>query len=176
MKNKIILVEKQKEVAFNENNSLKRKIVEKEKENFSKKTKKNDSISHHALHATTNEIKVLKNKINSLSSTLSSCAFNHTRLESLFSKKQTPHAYAHHHAYAHFAHYDHTHTHMHARVYKCTHCGRKGHLAKFCFNKEPKHFANKNVPYKANPQGPKRKWVPKYPPFVCDVGAGSHKT
>ena len=128
-------MEKQKEVAFNENNSLKRKIFEKEKEKekVSKKNKKNDSISHLSLHATIDdsEINLLKNKINNLSSTLSKCAFNHSRLESLFSKKQAPHVHAHHsqHAYAHFARHDHTHTHMHPRVYKCTHCGRKGHLA-----------------------------------------------
>ena len=115
-----------------------------------------------------------------LSSTLSSCAFNHSRLESLFSKKQTPHIHAHHHhAYAHFARHDHTHTHMHPKVYTCTHCGRKGHLAKFCYDKlHHINFANnKNVwvPYKTNPKGPKRKWVPKSPPFVFDVGEGSHK-
>ena len=55
----------------------------------------------------------------------------------------------------------------------------KGHLAKFCFDKlHHVNFANKNfwVPYKTNPQGPKRKWVPKSPPFVFDVGEGSHKT
>ena len=107
--------------------------------------------------------------------------FNHSRLESLFSKKQTSHIYAQHphHAYAHFARHDHTHTHMHPRLYKCTHCGRKGHLAKFCFDKiHHINFANKNiwVPYKTNPHGPKRKWVTKSPPFVFDVGAGSHKT
>ena len=101
-----------------ENTSLKRKIVEKEKVNVSKKKKTLD----HALHATTNdknEVKFLKNKIDSLSSTLSKCAFNHSRLESLFSKKQTPHIHAQHphHAYAHFARHDHTHTHMHPRVY-----------------------------------------------------------
>ena len=128
------------------------------------------------------EINVLKNKINSLSSTLSSCAFNHKKLESLFSKKQTPHVHAHHshHAYSLFARHDHTHTHMHPKVYKCIHCGRKGHLAKFCFDRlHHNNFAkNKNVwvSYKANPQGPKRKWVPKSPPFVFDVGEGSYKT
>ena len=129
-------MEKQKEVALNENTSLKRKIIEKEKENISKKNKKNDSQSHHALHATTNEMKFLKNKINCLSSTLSNCAFNHKRLKSLFQKKQVLHVHAQHpqHAYAHFAHCDHTHTHMHPRVYKCTHCGRKGHLAKFLYD------------------------------------------
>ena len=98
LKNKIISVEKQKEVALHENTSLKRKIVEKEKENVSKKNKKNDSHSHHALHATINqnEIKFLKNRIDCLSSTLSNCAFNHKKLESLFQKKQAPHVHAHH--------------------------------------------------------------------------------
>jgi len=125
-------------------------------------------------------MKFLKNKINSLSSTLSSCAFNHTRLEFLFSKKQTPHIHAHHHhAYAYVAHHDHPHTHKHTKVYKCTHCGRKGHLAKFYFDKiNHINFANKNVwvPYKTNPKGSKRKWVSKPPPCVFDVGEGSHKT
>ena len=130
-----------------------------------------------------------------MSSTLSNCAFNHKRLECLFSKKQAPHVHAHHphHAYAYVARHDHNHTHKHSKVYKCTHCGRKGHLAKFCFDKlhhinfannknvlkfvkEPKHFANNNVPYKTNPQGPKKKWVPKPPPCVFDVGEGSHTT
>ena len=60
LKNKIVLVEKQKEVTLQENTSLKRKIIEKEKESVSKKNKKNDSISHHALHATTNEMEFLK--------------------------------------------------------------------------------------------------------------------
>ena len=153
-------------------------MVEKEKVNVSKKNK----IVDHAFHATTkNEVKFLKNKIDCLSSTLSKCAFNHSRLETLFSKKQTPYIHAHHHphAYAHFARHDHTHTHMHSRVHKCTHYGRKGHLVKCCFDKiHHINFAKKNVwvPYNANPQGPKRKWVPKFLPFIFDVGAGSHKT
>ena len=94
-----------------------------------------------------------------LSSTLSSCAFNHSRLESLFSKKQTPHIHAqHHHAYAYVARHDHTHTHKHIKVYKCTHCGCKGHLAKFCYDKiYALNFAKKNVwvPYKTNLKDPK---------------------
>ena len=70
---------------------------------------------------------------------------------------------------------------MHPKVYKCTHCGRKGHLAKFCFDKlHTLNFANKKnfwvPPYNANPHGPKRKWVPKSPPFIFYVGEGSHKT
>ena len=124
LKNEIALVEKQKEVAFNENNSLKRKICEKEKESFCKKNKKNDFKSHHALHATidNSEIKFLKNKINCLSSTLSSCAFNHKRLESLFQKKQVPHMHAHyHHAYAYVARHDYTHTHKHPKDVSYTH-------------------------------------------------------
>ena len=75
LKNKIVLVEKQKDVALQENNPLKRKIDEKEKIKVFKKKKNNDSHSLHALHATTNEMKFLKNKINCLSSTLSKCAF-----------------------------------------------------------------------------------------------------
>ena len=130
------------------------------KDFVAKKKKKNDSSSHHAFHATTNEIKNLKNKMNNLSSTLNSCAFNHSKLESLFQKKQVPHAHAHtHHAHAYGAHHDHNHTHMHTKVYKCTHCDRKGHLAKFCFDKlHYLNFAKKNVwvPFDANPVDPKQ--------------------
>ena len=78
---------------------------------------------------------------------MSNCAFNHSRLETLFQKKQAPHVHAHNprHTYAHYAHI-HTHSQMHARVYKCTHCGRKGHLAKFYFDKiNHVNFTNKNV-------------------------------
>ena len=85
MKNKIVLVEKQKEIALQENTSLKRKIISKEKENVSKRNK----IVDHAFHATTidkNEVKFLKNKIDCLSSNLSKCAFKHSRLETLFQK------------------------------------------------------------------------------------------
>ena len=75
---------------------MKRKVISKEKENVSKKQKDNDSHSHHALHAIIdkNEVKFLKDKIDCLSSTLSKCAFNHKRLESLFQKKQVPHIHA----------------------------------------------------------------------------------
>ena len=110
---------------------------------------------------------------------MSSCAFNHSRLESLFQKKQVPHIHAHHSHHAYVTRHAHTQTHMHTKVYKCTHCGRKVHLVKFCYDKiNALNFANKNVwiPYKTNPQGSKRKWVPKSPPFVFDVGEGSHTT
>ena len=82
-------------------------------------------------------------------------------------------------SWSHFAHHDHTHSHVHVRVYKYTHCGSKGHLAKFCYDKVNSiNFANKNVwvPYNTNPRGPKRKWVPKSPPFVFNVGVSSHMT
>ena len=68
---------------------------------------------------------------------------------------------------------------MHARVYKCTHCGRKGHLGKFYYDRVyPFNFAKKNVwvSLDAKPRGPKRQWVPRSPPFVFDVGVGSHMT
>ena len=54
------------------------------------------------------------------------------------------------HTHAYHAHP----THMYVRVYKYTHCGHKGHLAKFCFDRiDLLNFANKNVwvPYVANP-------------------------
>jgi len=97
LKNKITLVEKEKEIALNENNSLKRKIVLKEKENMSKKKEIVDSHSCDALHATIdkNEIRVLKNRINYLSLTLSNYAFNHSRLKSLLQKKQALYVHAH---------------------------------------------------------------------------------
>ena len=89
LKDKTVLVKKQKKIALQENNSLKRKVISKEKENVSKKKKNNDSHFHRALHATIdqNEIKFLKNRIDCLSSTLSNCAFNHKRLEILWSKE-----------------------------------------------------------------------------------------
>ena len=95
-----------------------------------------------------------------MSSTLSNCAFKHSKLETLVQRKQAPHVHAHHprHTYAHFAYHDHTHSHVHSRVYKCTHCDRKGHLAKFYLDKiNSINFANKNVwvPNNANPRGPK---------------------
>ena len=55
-------MKKEKEIALQENTSLKRKFISKEKENVSKKKK----IVDHALHATTidkNEVKFLKNKL-----------------------------------------------------------------------------------------------------------------
>ena len=59
---------------------------------------------------------------------------NHTRLESMFRKKHAPHMHAHKPGHTH-AHHAHTHDYMYANVYTCIHCGRKGHLAKFCYDR-----------------------------------------
>ena len=77
----------------------------------------------------------------------------------MFHKKQISHVYAHNsqHTYVYYAHI-HT-THMHARVYKCTHCDRKGHLAGFLFDRlNSINFVNNNVwvPFVSNPRGPKK--------------------
>ena len=63
----------------------------------------------------------------------------------------------------------HTHQHMYAHVYTCTHCGRKGHLAKFCFDRiHVSNLANKFVWVRegTNPHGPNKIWVPKTTPRV----------
>jgi len=49
---------------------------------------------------------------------------------------------------------------MYAHVYTCTHCGRTGHLVKFCYDRiNNLNFTNKFVWIRkgANPLGPKRK-------------------
>ena len=85
---------------------------------------------------------------------------NHTRLESIFHKKHAPLMYAHKARHTH-AHHAHTHD-LYANVY--THCGRKGHLAKFCYDRiNDSNFANQFVWVKkgANPYGPNKIWVPQ---------------
>ena len=87
----------------------------------------------------------------------------------------------HAHLTRHTSHTHHAHTHhnhMHARVYTCTHCGRKGHLVKFYFDRiNFFNFANKNVwiPIVTNLHGPKKIWIPNFSPLVFDVGVGSQK-
>ena len=103
---------------------------------------------------------------------------NHTRLESLFRKKQVPSImHAHPSRHTHSSHVHH-HT-LYAHVYTCTHCERKGHLAKFCFDRvHDCNLANNFVWVRegTNPHGPKRLWVPKTTPSVFHVGVGSHMT
>ena len=68
---------------------------------------------------------------------------------------------------------------MYAHVYTCTHCRRKSHLAKFCYDRiHDLNLANKFVwvGEGTNPHGPKKIWVPKTIPLVYDVGVGSRMT
>ena len=78
-------------------------------------------------------------------------------------------------------HTSHVHTHdtMYAHMYTCTHCGRMGHLAKFCYDRlNESNFANKFVWVRkgTNPYGPNKVSVPKVTPILFDVGVGSHMT
>ena len=92
---------------------------------------------------------------------LKKCEFDKVRLEAMFSKKHTPKkhvhtTHAHHTTHTHAPKSQHVHTQHHVRqpthtkhartphshhtfiygrVYSCTYCGRKDHLAKFCFDK-----------------------------------------
>ena len=64
-------------------------------------------------------------------------------------------------------------------MYTCTHCGRTGHIAKFCYDSiNISNFANKFVWIKkgANPLRPKKMWVQKSTPILVDVGVSSHMT
>ena len=81
-----------------------------------------------------NDINILKKNVDCLGSTLSQCAINHTRLESLFRKKQISSLHAHIPRHTHAPHV-YIHNTMYAHVYTRTHYGRKGHLAKFCYDK-----------------------------------------
>ena len=100
-----------------------------------------------------------------LGSTLSQCATNHKRLESIFRKKDALHLNAHPSRYTH-AYHAHTHEFMYIRVYTCTHCDRKGHLAKFYYDRlNALNFASQNVwvrratnPHVKSPRGGVNRW------------------
>ena len=63
----------------------------------------------------------------------------------MFRKKQVPPMHAHKSQHTHAPHI-HTHNTMYAYVYTYKHCGRKGHLTKFCFDRiNDSNFANKFV-------------------------------
>ena len=90
----------------------------------------------------------------------------------MFRKKQVPHMHAHKSRHTHAPHV-HTHNTLYAHVYTCTHCGHKGHLAKFCYDRvHDVNLANKFV----WAHGPNRVWVPKTTPILFDVGVGSLMT
>ena len=68
---------------------------------------------------------------------------------------------------------------LYANVYSCRHCGRMGHLVKFCYDRiNISNFTNKFVRDRkgANPLGPKKVSVPKSIPIVFDVSVGSYLT
>ena len=91
------------------------------------------------------DICILKISVDCLGFTLSQYVMYHKRLESMFRKKHAPHIYAHKSRHTH-AHHAHTHDSLYASVYTCTHCGRKGHLAKFCYDRlNTLNFVSKNV-------------------------------
>ena len=117
-----------------------------------------------------NEIFILKTKINNLRNVLKKCEFNKAKLEDMFSKKNASKSHIHtthahiskshtKHAHAPHAHHAH-HAFMNGRIYTCTYCGQKDHLAKFYFdriNASNNHFWVRST----NVIGPKKIWVPK---------------
>ena len=120
--------------------------------------------------------------------------FDKTRLEAMFPEKLTPKkhvhtTHAHHTTHTHtprsqplhthharlsthtkHVHTPHTHhTFIYGRIYSCTYCGRKGHLAKFYFDKI--NASNDQIwVRKSNIIGPKKIWVPKSTTLSFDIG------
>ena len=89
-----------------------------------------------------------------MSNVLKQCEFEKSRLEAMFSKRQTqkkPHthhvSHSHNHAHtqaqshahrtthAHAHHADAHHAFLYAKVYTCSNYGRQGHFVKFCYDK-----------------------------------------
>jgi len=127
-------------------------------------------------------------KISTLSNILKKCEFDKPRLAAMFSKRQTqrkPHVshashahtqsnshYATHTIHAHVSHAYHAHTHhafLYGKVYTCTYCGRKGHLAKFCYDRI--NTLNDHIwVRKTNILGPKKVWVPELKNLFLTIG------
>ena len=65
---------------------------------------------------------------------------------------------------------------LYNKVYIYTHCGRKGHLAQFCYSRL--NLRNKNIWIwkDTSPQGHKMIWVLKNTPILLDVRVSSSKT
>jgi len=84
--------------------------------------------------------------------------------------------HTHHHAHTqaqHANHANHSHNTHHAfmfdNVYSCTNCGRKGHLAKFCYDRL--NVSNNHVWVRnTNILGPKKIWVAKSITTLNDIG------
>jgi hypothetical protein len=114
------------------------------------------------------EIDEMKSKMNVLSSTLSKCAIDHVKLESLFKKKNTHSSHVSHSSHAHHGNHSH-HAHIYSNIYVCSFCGRKGHVSKFCYDRL--NVTNNQVWVKrTNNPGPTKIWVPKLPHSHVDIG------
>ena len=79
------MISQEKQIILNENKFLKKKIILKEKGNISKR-KKGFCFSCFSSKID-NDIYIMKKNIDRLGSTLSQCAFNHFKLESMVRKK-----------------------------------------------------------------------------------------
>jgi len=90
-----------------------------------------------------NEFLGIQKRIDVLDSTLKKCAFDMSKISSIFSKKKTQRK----HTSSHTQHASHAQQHnlayIYDKVYICTHCGRKGHLSRFCYAKL--NMMNKNI-------------------------------
>ena len=117
-----------------------------------------------------NEILEIQKRIEVLDTTLKKCAFDMTKFASMFPKGKTQGKHTSHASNSHKHAHSHKHALMYGRIYTCAHCGRKGHLAKFCYAKL--NMSNKNVWVQedSNPKGPKKIWVPKDTPNLIDTG------
>jgi len=121
-----------------------------------------------------NEFVEIQKRVDTLDNTLKKCAFDLNKFAFRFPKGITQGKHTHHkhpsrpHKHAH----SHNHAFMYSsgRIYICTHCGRKGHLEKFCYAKH--NVNNKFVWVRpgTNLKGPKKIWVPKDPPILNDTG------
>jgi len=127
-------------------------------------------------------------KINTLSNVLKKCEFDKTRLEAMFSKRQTqrkPHvshashadtqSHSHHATrtiHAHVSHAHHALTHhafLYGKVYTCTYYDRKGHLVKFCYDRI--NASNNHIwVQKTNILGSKKVWVSKSINLLLNIG------
>ena len=77
-----------------------------------------------------------------MDTTLKKCAFGMNKFVSMFPKGKTQRKHTPHASNAHHEKHAHSHQHKHAFMYTSAHCGRKDHLAKFCYAKL--NMTNKN--------------------------------
>ena len=88
------------------------------------------------------EFSNIRRRFDVLNKTLNDYKNAKAKMESMFSKKYTPKKHVSD-LHAHKAHTDHAF--MYNKVYTCTHCGRKGYLTRFCYDKQ-------NIINNTNPQ------------------------